>query len=132
MMGSTPTEKVSFDNERPPHKVNIPSAFAISKFEVTFDDWDACASVGSCGKRGTAVYAGFGRGAQPVIYVSWEDAHQYVAWLSRMTGQSYRLLTEAEWEYAARGGGPQAHIPGVIRSAGKMPTVMAAAANGTG
>ncbi len=45
---------------------------------------------------------GFGRGQQPVINVSWDDAQRYVAWLSRITGKQYRLLTEAEWEYAAR------------------------------
>ena len=46
---------------------------------------------------------GFGKGNQPLINVSWDQAKSYVAWLSRMTGGPYRLLTEAEWEYAARG-----------------------------
>ena len=56
--------------------------------------------------------AGWGRGPQPVINVNWDDAQQYVAWLSRVTGQPYRLLTEAEWEYAARAGTTTAYYWG--------------------
>ena len=56
--------------------------------------------------------SGWGRGRQPVINVSWDDAQRYVAWLSRLTGQSYRLLTEAEWEYAARAGTTTAYYWG--------------------
>jgi formylglycine-generating enzyme required for sulfatase activity len=66
---------------------------------VTFADWDACVSVGGCPQAGDS---GWGRGTRPVINVSWDDAQAYAAWLSRMTGKTYRLLTEAEWEYAAR------------------------------
>ena len=66
---------------------------AVSRFDVTFADWDACASVGGCPP---ADDTGRGRGTNPVINVNWEEAKQYVAWLSRMTGQSYRLLSEAE------------------------------------
>ena len=83
---------------------DIARPFAVSKFEVTFADWDACVAVGGCPHEGRAGDAGWGRGTQPVIYVSWDDAQHYVAWLSRMTGKTYRLLTEAEWEYAARAG----------------------------
>jgi formylglycine-generating enzyme required for sulfatase activity len=68
---------------------------------VTFNDWDACLSVGGCPRT---TDSGFGRDTRPVINVTWDDAQQYVAWFSKMTGKPYRLLTEAEWEYAARAG----------------------------
>ena len=108
-MGSPATEKGRYANEGPQHKVTIAKPFAVSKFDVTFDDWDACVSVGGCPQ---ASDSGFGRGTKPVIYVSWDDAQQYVAWLSKMTGQPYRLLTEAEWEYAARAGSTTAYYWG--------------------
>jgi formylglycine-generating enzyme required for sulfatase activity len=73
----------------------------VSKFEVTFDDWDACVAYGDCPH---ATDFGWGRGRQPAINVSWDDAQSYVVWLSKMTGKPYRLLSEAEWEYAARAG----------------------------
>jgi formylglycine-generating enzyme required for sulfatase activity len=100
-MGSPATETGRFDNEGPLHEVIIAQPFAVSKFDVTFADWDACASVGGCPP---ASESDFGRGTRPIINVSWEDAQQYVAWFSKMTGRNYRLLTEAEWEYAARAG----------------------------
>ena len=101
-MGSTPTEKGRQTNEGPLHQVTIAKPFAISKYELTFADWDACADHGDCDPN---IYdSGYGRGRQPVINVTWEDAQRYVAWLSRMTGKTYRLLSEAEYEYATRAG----------------------------
>ena len=99
MMGSPYTEKGRYSVEEPQHKVTFAKPFAISKYEVTFDEWDACVSVGGCPSVNDF---GVGRGRNPVIYVSWNDAQQYVAWLSKMTGKSYQLLSEAEWEYSAR------------------------------
>jgi hypothetical protein len=99
MMGSA--HYTSFSDEEPAHYVAIRSPFAVSKYEVSFDEWDACASYGSCPRVGDN---GWGRGAHPVINVSWEDAKAYVAWLTKITGKEYRLLSEAEWEYAARAG----------------------------
>jgi formylglycine-generating enzyme required for sulfatase activity len=74
----------------------------VSKFELTFDEWDTCVAYGECDPRISD--SGWGRGQQPVIKVNWDHAQQYVAWLSKMTGKPYRLLTEAEYEYATRAG----------------------------
>ena len=102
IMGSSANEKGRFRNEGPQHTVTIPRPFAISKFEVTFDEWDACVAEGDCAP--VADDNGWGRGRRPVINVTWHDARRYAAWLSKMTGKPYRLLSEAEWEYAARAG----------------------------
>jgi formylglycine-generating enzyme required for sulfatase activity len=77
--------------------------FAIGKYAVTFEEWDACVTGGGCnGYRPDD--NGWGRGNRPVINVSWKDAQTYVKWLSQKTGQTYRLPSEREWEIAARGG----------------------------
>ena len=98
MMGRPATKK-GYANEVPPHTVTIAKPFAVSKFQVTFDEWDTCARYGDC--RQDVSDFGFGRGQRPMIEVTWDDAQQYVAWLSKMTGEPYRLLTEAEYEYAS-------------------------------
>ncbi|MGO9172816.1 MAG: SUMF1/EgtB/PvdO family nonheme iron enzyme [Rhodomicrobium sp.] len=105
MMGSKDGE--GNDDERPQHKATIPQAFAVGKCPVTFAEWDAYVAEGGSGilgfgKRYSPSDHGWGRGRQPVINVSWDDAQVYIKWLSEKTGQNYRLLSEAEWEYACR------------------------------
>ena len=100
MMGSPENEPDRRTSEGPQHEVTLGQPFAVSKFEVTFEEWDACVAAAGCPRAPD----GWGRGEMPVLNVSWDDAKQYVGWLSRLTGKEYRLLTEAEWEYAARAG----------------------------
>ena len=85
--------------EEPVRRVEIPRPFAVSKYEVTFEDYDRFT-----GPTERAADDGWGRGRRPAINVSWPQAQAYVEWLSRETGETYRLLSETEWEYAARAG----------------------------
>ena len=102
MMGS-PESEYRAANEVPAHRVEIGEPFAVGAYEVTFEEWDTCVAAGGCAGYRPAD-RGWGRGKRPVIHVSWKDAQAYVEWLSGKTGEKYRLLSEAEWEYAARGG----------------------------
>jgi formylglycine-generating enzyme required for sulfatase activity len=102
MMGSPTNEPEHNLDEEPRHRVTIDKPFAVSKYEVTFDEWDICAAYGDCDI--TISDSSFGRGQRPVIEVTWDEAKTYVAWLSRVTGKHYRLLSEAEYEYATRAG----------------------------
>ena len=95
--------------------MTIGSPFAVGGYEVTFAEWDACVRAGGCGgyRPGDE---GWGRASRPVTNVSWEDAQEYVGWLSRETGEEYRLLSEAEWAYGARAGTAMARYWGESES----------------
>ena len=103
MMGSPEDEEDRWHSEGPRHKVRIAKPFAVGVYEVTFDEWDACVRDSLCewDEGVPRFWRSLGR---PVRFVSWDDARDYVIWLSGTTGRGYRLLSESEWEYVARAG----------------------------
>jgi formylglycine-generating enzyme required for sulfatase activity len=102
-MGSPAGEAKRVSAEGPQHAVTFVRNFAVGRFALTFDEWDACVADGGC--RGYKPDSqGWGRERRPAINVSWDDAQAYVSWLARKTGKPYRLLSEAEREYATRAG----------------------------
>jgi formylglycine-generating enzyme required for sulfatase activity len=100
---STVEEERELVKSSPQHDVKFETAFAVGRFAVTFDEWDACVSDNAC-RNYKPAGNGPGRGRHPVVNVSWVDAKRYAAWLSRKTGKPYHLITEAEREYVARAG----------------------------
>ena len=111
LMGAPPSDAFADGDERPYHPVTIAEPFAVGRYEVTFAEWDACVAEGGCNGYKPKDKK-WGRGHRPVINVSWNDAQDYLYWLSRKTGKSYRLLSEAEWEYAVRAGTTTAYYWG--------------------
>jgi hypothetical protein len=109
LMGS-PVGVEDSESEQPQHTVKITRPLLISKFEITFNQWDACISERGCSYRPSD--ENWGRGHNAVANVNWGDVEQYLAWLSKKTGKTYRLLSEAEWEYAARAGSTHAYFWG--------------------
>ena len=118
MMGSPADEPERRENE-PQRRVTIPRPFAISRTEVTWDQWEACVRDRWCDGPGVELalrtnadgtpnkaFTDWGRGTRPVIGVSWFDAQHFVGWLNWKTGGDdvYRLPSEAEWEYCCRAG----------------------------
>ena len=97
IMGSNASDPT----ERPAHHVSINKPFAIGKYEVMVEEWNACVEAGACPR--IASEAGAAKN-EPMRDVSWDDAQQYVKWLSTISGKPFRLPTEAEWEYAIRAG----------------------------
>jgi formylglycine-generating enzyme required for sulfatase activity len=90
-------------SEGPQHKVTIRQRFAVGKYELTGNEWNACAAHGGCPLNEKFLrFFLLEVGVEPVTMVSWSDAQRYVAWIVKVTGKPYRLLSEAEWEYAAR------------------------------
>ncbi len=130
LMGSPTTEGRLYANESPQRQVTIKKAFAAAIYDVTFDQWEACVAAGGCNSYWPADQ-GWDRGKHPVINVSWDDAQSYIRWLNgKVLGVKpdlgslatplaasgpYRLLTEAEWEYAARAGTKTAYYWGETR-----------------
>ncbi len=102
MMGSPDDDEGRDNDEGPHHLVSINDSFAVSRFTITFEEWDAF--VQDSGYEHKPDDRGWGRGRHPVINVSWDDAQAYIKWLNEKAGQQYRLLSEAEWEYCCRTG----------------------------
>lgn len=105
--------------EQPSEQVTISKSFAIGRYEVTVREWAACVAEGAC-RGGSAQNSRF-EDMRPASSVSWNDARQYTAWLSKKTGAKYRLASEAEWEYAAGAGRGHAFPFGAVQNGDYRP-----------
>ena len=94
-MGATREMKDPYDDEKPTHKVTLTNDYYIGKYEVTQALWQAVMGNNPSNFNGDNL---------PVEKVSWDDCQEFISKLNKMTGKKFRLPTEAEWEYAARGG----------------------------
>ena len=94
-MGATPEMENPSEDEKPPHQVTLTNNYYIGKYEVTQALWQAVMGNNPSGYKGDNL---------PVEQVSWDDCQEFISQLNRITGKTFRLPTEAEWEYAARGG----------------------------
>ena len=103
-------EEVLATAERPRHKVTLARPFAVGRYPVTFDEWEAALAAGGAGYNPSD--QGRGRGRRPVFNVSWIEVQVYIEWLSAQTGQAYRLPSDAEWEYCCRAGSEAAYCFG--------------------
>lgn len=102
-LGSPDFEKKRQRFENPQRDTLINYQFEVSKYEITFDQWGQCIKDGGCAGH-KPDDNGWGRGQRPVINVSYDDAQKFISWLNGKTGETYRLLSEVEWEYVARAG----------------------------
>ncbi len=102
-LGSPAFEQKRQRFENPMRETAIQYPFEVSKYEITFDDWNKCLADGGCAGH-KPDDKGWGRGKRPVINISYDDTQNFISWLNRKTGETYRLLSEAEWEYVARAG----------------------------
>jgi len=124
-MGSPESESMR-DADEGQHKVTFAKPFAISRYPITWDQWEACVRDNVCAGRDVEIalhsdlegkwmkdYVDHGRGSRPVVGVSWYDAQVFAGWLNKKSGRdAYRMVTEAEFEYAARAGTKSAYTWG--------------------